>query len=352
MVYKWITQCLLVEGHLRSAIYDLNRNEVHLVDPQVGKLRSKVEGKTQAELTQLLEEDEREWFEHLCALEIFMEVPSACFGHFLPLPIHFDSPKVIQTASIHENNDIPACLELLHSLNCFNVTLIVEKDASLAELLKKHFEKTDLRSLEIFIGETTEAQSFFDKIIDDYPVIQKIHTRRPSEEGQTIDQHRPTLALSIAGFMEAQVHHLYFNQRIHIDAEGYLHNAPSTPASPLHFSDLQIETAASQILSDVQVTQNWKAAKDLTDVCKACEFRYQCHDHREPAFRPADGLWYHPVECAYNPYIGKWRGQDGYMPLEACGIHTGPKGFWIEEKQLERAQVRAWSGETEGSAVL
>jgi hypothetical protein len=41
-----------------------------------------------------------------------------------------------------------------------------------------------------------------------------------------------------------------------------------------------------------------------------------CTDSRIP-IQTQDGTWHFETECAYNPYLAKWKGEKGYQPLQS-----------------------------------
>jgi hypothetical protein len=69
----------------------------------------------------------------------------------------------------------------------------------------------------------------------------------------------------------------------------------------------------------------WGIPKSKINVCQNCEFNRICVDNRVPKMR-ADGKWYYDIECSYNPFIGKWVGEEGYSNLRSCGISLKKRG--------------------------
>ncbi|MDX1718549.1 MAG: grasp-with-spasm system SPASM domain peptide maturase [Salegentibacter mishustinae] len=58
------------------------------------------------------------------------------------------------------------------------------------------------------------------------------------------------------------------------------------------------------ILNDPEFRNYWFIKKDEIDICKDCEFRYNCTDCR--AFVENDDLKGKPLKCGYDPYTNKW----------------------------------------------
>ena len=62
-------------------------------------------------------------------------------------------------------------------------------------------------------------------------------------------------------------------------------------------------------------------------------FRNICIDSRTPIQRKSGG-WFFAEECNYNPYIAKWKGEDGYKPLIEIGVTSNKNGFSISKQKL------------------
>jgi len=58
-------------------------------------------------------------------------------------------------------------------------------------------------------------------------------------------------------------------------------------------------------------------------------------DNRIPHQR-RDGGWYHKEECNYNPYIGKWKGEEGYKTLNEIGVISNEDWFFIDYNKVEQ----------------
>lgn len=71
----------------------------------------------------------------------------------------------------------------------------------------------------------------------------------------------------------------------------------------------------TNIVKSSEFTSIWTTTKDDIIICKDCEFRYICLDCR--AFlSDKNNPNSRPLKCKYNPYITKWEGENGYIPVE------------------------------------
>ena len=95
------------------------------------------------------------------------------------------------------------------------------------------------------------------------------------------------------------------------------------------------------IINSNEFQNLWFSTKEITDICKSCEFRNMCFDNRTPKKR-LDNTWYHNTECNYNPYIAKWAGEEGYKTLSECGIISNEDGFSIDEEKIAKINAELW----------
>jgi hypothetical protein len=66
-----------------------------------------------------------------------------------------------------------------------------------------------------------------------------------------------------------------------------------------------------------------------------------CSDHRAPIRLDSDN-WYHTTECSYNPYICKWKGEEGYRTLAECGVVSNAEGFIIDHERIATINAELW----------
>ena len=67
-----------------------------------------------------------------------------------------------------------------------------------------------------------------------------------------------------------------------------------------------------------------------------------CIDNRIPVYNKKHHKWYHETECDYNPYIGLWKNEDGYQPLENCGIESDIIDLKIDTIKLNSINKVLW----------
>jgi SPASM domain peptide maturase of grasp-with-spasm system len=141
-------------------------------------------------------------------------------------------------------------------------------------------------------------------------------------------------------FFESQQHNTCLNRKLCIDKDGYIKNCPNMEQHYGHISDTNIE----EVIETPEFQKWWHIKKDDIDVCKDCEFRHMCTDCR--AFiKDPENIYSQPAKCTYNPYICKWGGEEGYVPVEECGTYSRETGFVSDKKRIEALNKEIWGDE-------
>ncbi len=155
------------------------------------------------------------------------------------------------------------------------------------------------------------------------------------------DLNFPKILASFKLFSESQNFHTYFNKKIFIGKGGEVKISRNSEEI-LHeiFDDFNFD----KFKLEIQNIKYWFVKKDETDVCKDCEFRHICVDNRLPHER-FQKEWYHKSECNFNPYITKWKNEDGYRTLAECGIISNENGFSIDHEKIAEINRELWGEE-------
>ena len=140
---------------------------------------------------------------------------------------------------------------------------------------------------------------------------------------------------------ESQNHNPYFNRKLYIGSDGELKNAPECEEVYGNINLLKSGEELKQIVSTAEFQKYWHIKPDMIDVTKDNEFRYMSIDNRIP-YQRQDGSWYHKEEPNYNPYIAKWKSEEGYKTLAECGVISNEKGFSIDHKKIEEINKELW----------
>ena len=138
-------------------------------------------------------------------------------------------------------------------------------------------------------------------------------------------------------YAESIKYHSCLNRKISIDSHGNIKNCPSCPQSFGNIKDSTLE----QALNHPDFKKYWNITKDQIDVCKDCEFRHMCTDCRM-FIKDPENIYSQPAKCTYNPYIAKWQGEEGYIPVEECGTYTRKTGFVPNKERIAELNREIW----------
>lgn len=145
-------------------------------------------------------------------------------------------------------------------------------------------------------------------------------------------------------FSESQLHNTYFNRKLYIGPKGEIKNAPECEEWFGFIQDIETPEQLKEIVRTSEFQKYWFVHKEICDVCKDCEFRHMCVDNRIP-YKRKDDDWYHKRECNYNPYISKWKGEEGYKTLSECGVTSNENGFTIDHEKIAEINAELWTEE-------
>jgi SPASM domain peptide maturase of grasp-with-spasm system len=142
---------------------------------------------------------------------------------------------------------------------------------------------------------------------------------------------------SMPFFCESKSFNSCLNRKLSIDSKGNVRNCI---ASKLSFGKI-MEHSISKIINSSSLPDIWNITKDQIDVCKDCEFRHMCTDCRV-FIKDPENIYSQPAKCTYNPYIAKWQGEEGYVPVEQCGTYTRETGFVVNHERVEELNKQLW----------
>ena len=158
------------------------------------------------------------------------------------------------------------------------------------------------------------------KINSESELLSKIFVK---EKPANPELHCIDLTPNIDLIIESKFYHSYLNKRVHINTNGIVSRFRDDKINFGHIKSFNLQL---EIENPNSFSYYWSAKKDDTDICNDCEFRYVCIDFRIPKKRKKS-KWYHQIECNYNPYIAKWKGEDGYKTLKEIGVVSNSYAF-------------------------
>jgi SPASM domain peptide maturase of grasp-with-spasm system len=365
-LFKRFSHIFPVRGYNRGILYDLGRKTQFLVPNSFIEFLEACDHKTKDEVTSLLQPQgiyPVDYFEFLKAKEIGFWTSTPHF--FPPLSTRWQSPSDFTNLiwDVQEQY-LARIVSYIQELNIKAIHLrFSHKNLRdiLPEVLQA-FAESPLKSIEvafnfseridstfltdllyenprvsIFIGHSANTEKL--EYLDEKKVHYYISTKSPlyyNRESCLVN--RFSFKVDTELFKEAQSHHTYFNKKLYINEHGEIKNAPECKEVLGNVIDT---TNPKDLLAFSGLKKLNKVTKMTTDVCKDCEFRYMCIDNREPLER-ATNEWFHEKPCNYNPYISKWKDEEDYQPLSACGVVSSSEGFTIDSTKISALNQRIW----------
>ena len=152
----------------------------------------------------------------------------------------------------------------------------------------------------------------------------------------------PKLSGNLLLYSESQKHNSYFNRKLYIGRSGEIKNASESEDDFGNIKNINSVMELKTIIEKPDFQKHWFVHKESCDICKDCELRHMCVDNRVPYHR-TDGMWYFINECNYNPYISKWKGEEGYQKLNEIGVVSDEKSFHRDDKKITKINKVLWS---------
>lgn len=338
-MYILSADCIEVKGYQRSAICDLRRQAFY-------------EGPHIEDVKKI----DTNYLDFLLENEIIIEVPDDVAHAFKPIELNYNSYSFISNAVVEFGQHLNKVMEVLEWGLCYNFAVTISNPIeieALSEFLKQSYNRI-FNSIELHFFIQTHTNDYIAQINDllqKYTYINPFlytETRQVLNDVNRLNNNRFMLMpvsfymanhigldffyCNIEFFVESQKHNTYYNRKIFIDEHGNISNIKKGKKYGNVIKIASNEGLCSIIQSDdFQIL--WNVGKEKIDICKDCEYRHLCIDNRIPVQRK-DGSWYHKSECPYNPYICKWRGEDGFVGLKDSGILVNNDGFSLNAAQL------------------
>ena len=359
----------VVAGYRRACVYDLQRAEYRFAPNDLARFATAAEGKTPVEASGLFpgsEEVTSTYLDLLLSAEYMLSVDSEAAMQFMPLRLEYATPSVLTNCILDlspktDAGQIEKLVIHLRNARCYTLQIRWPDGVGLDHMkeIVALFEGTHIDNLQlvisskygILIGSLQELISYHQRVVAVYVCdapenawlaevnpVRSVLLRTDPMDNFEVQQHRMVVNTKL--FTEAHSRHAYFNQKMHIDRGGAIGAAPGVEQ---RFGDLDDVGPKEMlaIIGDPAFQRCWHVTKDKTDVCSSCEFRYMCIDSRHPLERLGD-QWFHAAECNYNPYICKWKGEEGYRTLVECGVVSNAKGFSIDHDRIAAINAELW----------
>ena len=339
---KLYSNCIPVKGAERSIIYDLTRGSYQFIPNSLFELLKKYEGNTITSIKAFYDNkyddiiDEYVTFLVNNEFVFFTNEPES----FPRLNLDWFSSSIISNAIIciskNQNYEFDRVVKQLNQLNCKAVQLRFFDSYSLDELatVLEKFNDSRVTSIEICIkfNSDFDMNAIFEKFQELYRLNKILIYSSPAnnieffgdekafiiervvnnikEENICTVIHPSSFVQNIPFFTESLNYNTCLNRKVAIDENGEIKNCPSMKES---FGNVKTDDLL-EVVKTLEFQKKWRIKKDDIKVCKDCEFRYMCLDCRADLNENEE--YNQPKNCHYNPYIAKWKGQDGYISIK------------------------------------
>lgn len=368
MVYILLSTTPFVDGSIRTAIYDLQRKKIFFIPSSLSKLLKKNSGKISysdlitknAYYSKLLKYYEKYLIEN--EVIYYTDFPN----EFKKINLNWQNPSEITNSIISiaklslSSSNLKSLFSKLDLFNCKAVELRIEHKFDLKEFQKifTYINNSKILSLNLILKNNWYEINFLKQVLCFSSKIENISIYNSKESeviylninnfpilinykcGYIEDFEKHPLItlknLNVNAYIESIKYNLYFNKKLFIDAEGDI-RFPNNNSKWKNIFEVKIEDF-KEINS---FTKLWYINKNLIDICKNCEFRYLCIDPRIPIQR-LNNSWFYSSECDYNPYLAKWKSDNGYQTLSECGIDVDEETFYENKAKIKKIQNELW----------
>ncbi len=350
--------CIPVKGFRRSIIYDISRNTYKLIPNDLFNILQEFKKLGKEEIINKYVEHYvtvNEYIDFLIKNEFAFETSSP--ESFPELSLKINIPYLYTNIIIRFNAEIDYS-KLIYEIENVGIPALLltfEDEVTIAviETFLNHFYYSRLKHIELVINynncldfdaimnlckkhlRINRVVIYNSKFIKNYP----FHSNKYAEIIFTNDSfdfskgclfNRKFFTINHEFFFEARTFNSCLYKKICIDQDGNINNCIANNNNTFNINKHTLEN----VYKNRSFKKLWNISKDQIEVCKDCEFRYLCPDCRAFLKDPGN-IYSQPAKCEYNPYIAKWKGEEGYVPIEECGRYIEGKFVLFAEKISE-----------------
>ncbi|MFW6047505.1 MAG: grasp-with-spasm system SPASM domain peptide maturase [Candidatus Woesearchaeota archaeon] len=200
-------------------------------------------------------------------------------------------------------------LTLTSSGKVNDIELIIKKNKNISLQDYKVLYDKYPRLSRILIHSSENNKSIFLDENNHFPLL--FISKRINDNNFCGNIHPNNFSINFQTFIEALNYNSCLYKKISIDENGEIKNCPSMKKS---YGNIR-STSLIDVLDKTEFKNYWYKNKDNISVCNECEFKYICTDCRAFIKNP-ENIYSQPAKCYYNPYLAKWKGQEGYMSIK------------------------------------
>lgn len=365
------SECIPVKGYMRSVFYDLSRIDFIFLPNELTDILIKYQGFKKSEIISNNKEQKEvleQYFSYLNEHDFIFFCDKDEVLLFPPISLVWDFPAQISNIFIEDYLFDKLVCEVPSFLNTKDIVLNINKTINLNKLrcFLDSLSYSKVKSIDIYVNErlNSEIKQTATIILSEYSRIRTLIFYNSNENycvngnngfsnlivkkenifNRKFSVQKDYFNINITLFTESQAHHTYFNRKLYIGPNGEIKNAPECEEEFGHIQDLESPEQLKEIVQTPAFQKYWYVHKEICDVCKDCEFRHMCVDNRLP-YQRSENEWYHKIECNYNPYIAKWKDEEGYRTLAECGVISNENGFSIDHEKIAKINEELWGEE-------
>ena len=357
--------CRIVTGYFHTILYDLTRplESNYIPSSMVSFINYCSNDKLEEVYKRYTKPEDiniaKEYTDFLLKNEFAFLADEHVKSHMGKLPMAVEQPELVYNSIVCVDSSnirtIHKVMLQLDKLLCTNVEFRC-KTLSIQDfnVLINSFEDSMLESIIIRCDYTDYlTPQFLKTLLSEQPRIKNVtiyKSPNPQEfeeisyKAESVNYYTDCGFINADNFMinkhfftEGQSCNTCLNKKLSIDFEGNIKNCPSSETS---FGNIRNKPLHSALFNK-SFKKHWQTSKDEIDVCKDCENRYMCLDCR--VFTDSKNrINARPSRCNYNPYIGKWKGEEGYLTLAECGVISNEKEFKIDDKKIAAINQELW----------
>jgi len=340
--FRLFACCQIVEGFTRSIIYDLQRKEYHFIPNSLHDILSSYKEKSIPEIKLMYDEKSHafidNFFQYLFDKELAFPCTYEDIAHFPDMETNWETPCILENfiLDVNEksNHDFSKIIEPLSqlALKVLQLRFFYAVDMIILEKILLLIKDSDIRTIELIIPDQTEIiiDSWL-KFAEENMKITCITIYNSPQSNiryhkqatiiqikENITSHRncgkiskDNFTCNINLYSESLKFNTCLNCKASIDTIGEIKNCPSMKVGFGNYRQVSL----LETIKKTKFQKLWTIKKDDIKVCKDCEFRYMCTDCRA-YIKDTNDIYSQPAKCTYNPYIAKWEGEEGYIPIE------------------------------------
>jgi SPASM domain peptide maturase of grasp-with-spasm system len=359
--------CRIITGYRRSMIYDSQRQKIYFIPNSMVFVLNKLSKKKIEEVIGDCTDNSdkaivKSYIEFVLENELGIYLDETQKRNFPKIKLDFHYPANISNALVFFNKKnitegyLKKIFSSLEKHGCAYFQFVFNETIEIAELKKitKISSEYNVKDLSLIFQHPNQIFNLIEisNLIITNPAINEVKYNN-QESVKTIRLRtctiklikkrketkffKPNIFLDFEHYIEANTFNTYLNQKIVIDDSENVLDANNPIINIGKIDDLDL------LVKQKKVEKLWRVNKDKVSICNKCEFRYNCFDDR--ILKKHNENYVYDLECEYNPFIGKWKKETGFLSLKDSGIKVNESGVKINKKQLEKINEQLWGND-------